>query len=311
MTAKSKECVAVLLCCFQGKKFITEQIDSIINQSHKDISLWISIDGEDDGSESLIKERTRGWNGGPLHILSGPGKGFASYLYLLVFDEDIKSDYYSFSDQDDIWEEDKLSRALEYLRSVPQNEPAIYGSRTTLINEFGENQGESKIFKKKPSFGNALVQNIIAGNTMVLNQAARNLIKNHFKNNKIVFHDWLLYLVVSAVGGTVFYDSYASLRYRQHGRNLMGQNINFFSRFRRLQLLSNGTFRAWNDTNLVLLESIRDIMTKESKKSFDFFKNSRDKTLFPRIFGFWKAGIYRQAFYENVFLFISCLLKRI
>jgi glycosyltransferase involved in cell wall biosynthesis len=311
MTAKIKENVAVLLCCFQGKKFITEQVDSIINQTHKDISLWVSIDGVDDGSKDLINKRMRGWKDGQFHIFSGPGKGFASNFLFLLCNENIKANYYSFSDQDDIWEEDKLSRALEYLRSVPQNVPAIYGSRTILINEFGENLGETKFFKKKPSFKNALVQNITPGNTMVLNQAARNLIERHFKNSKIVFHDWLLYLVVSAVGGTIFYDSYPSLRYRQHGRNLMGQNINFFSRFRRLQLLLNGTFRAWNDTNLVLLESIKDIMTKESEKSFYFFKNSRDKTLFPRIFGFWKAGIYRQTFYENVFLFIACLLKRI
>ena len=82
----------------------------------------------------------------------------------------------------------------------------------------------------------------------------------------------------------------------------MGENSNLFSRFRRLKLLANVTFRTWNDTSIELLESIRGIMTQESEKAFDFFKNARDKTIIPRIFGFWKAGISWQKFYENVFL---------
>ncbi|MBY0292325.1 MAG: glycosyltransferase [Alphaproteobacteria bacterium] len=311
MNSKIQENVAVLLCLFQGKEFIEEQVDSIINQSHKNISLWVSIDGADDGSKDLIEKRTQGWQDGKVRFLSGPGKGFAENFLSLLCNEDIKADYYSFSDQDDIWERDKLSRALDYLKSVPPDVPAIYGSRTTLINKFGKKLGESKFFKKKPSFENALVQNIAAGNTMVLNKAARSLIKKHFKNNKLFFHDWLSYLVVSAVGGNVFHDSYTSLQYRQHGENLMGENASLLSRFYRLKLLINGTFREWNEINVGCLEKISDMMTEKNKKRFHHFKNSRNKSMIQRIFGFWKAGVYRQTFLENVFLFIAFILKRI
>lgn len=311
MSFKIQENVAVLLCFFKGKEFIEEQVDSIIKQSHKNVSLWISIDGVDDGSKALIEKKAKGWKNGKVHFLSGPGKGFAENFLSLLCNEDIKADYYSFSDQDDIWERDKLSRALDYLKSVPPGVPAIYGSRATLINKFGKKLGESKFFKKKPSFENALVQNISAGNTMVLNQVSRNLIKEHFKNNKIFFHDWLSYLVVSAVGGKIFYDSYTSLQYRQHGGNLMGENVNFFSRLRRLKLLINGTFQEWNDANIECLEKISDIMTEKNKKCFELFKNSRNKSTIQRLVGFWKAGVYRQTFFENVFLFIACMLKRI
>ncbi|MCI5056719.1 MAG: hypothetical protein MRY83_11465, partial [Flavobacteriales bacterium] len=130
-------------------------------------------------------------------------------------------------------------------------------------------------------------------------------------NNKIFFHDWLSYLVVSAVGGKIFYDSYTSLQYRQHGGNLMGENVNFFSRLRRLKLLINGTFQEWNDANIECLEKISDIMTEKNKKCFELFKNSRNKSTIQRLVGFWKAGVYRQTFFENVFLFIACMLKRI
>lgn len=311
MNSKIQESVAVLLCVFQGKEFIEEQVDSIIDQSHKNISLWISVDGVDDGSEELIKKKAQRWKNGKVHFLSGPGKGFAENFLSLLCNEDIKADYYSFSDQDDIWERDKLSRALDYLKSVSPDVPAIYGSRTTLINKFGKKLGESKFFKKKPSFENALVQNIAAGNTMVLNKAARNLIKKYFKNNKIFFHDWLSYLVVSAVGGKVFHDSYTSLQYRQHGENLMGENASLLSRFYRLKLIINGTFQEWNEINVGCLEKISDMMTEKNKKCFELFKNSRNKSTIQRLFGFWKAGVYRQTIFENVFLFVACILKRI
>jgi glycosyltransferase involved in cell wall biosynthesis len=311
MISKCEENVAVLLCCYKGKRFIEEQIYSIINQTHKNISLWVSIDGEDDGSEDLIKKATQDWKREQVHILRGPGKGFAANFLSLLCNKDIEADFYAFSDQDDIWEKEKISRALENLRSVSQSVPAVYATRSLLVDEFGQNLGESKILTKAPSFENALVQSISSGNTMVINKKSKNLIMKHCSNKDIISHDWLVYLVVSSVGGKVIYDPYMGLKYRQHGTNLVGENVTFFSRFRRLKLLMNGTFRTWNNTNINVLENIRHIMTEESKKSFDCFKKARNSSLFPRIFGFLKSGIYRQTFSENVFLFIACLLKRI
>lgn len=307
---KSKGSVAVLLCCFKGKKYIAEQIDSIIQQDHKNISLWVSLDGDNDGSIEIIKERTKNWEG-QLHIVKGPGKGFASNFLSLVCNPDIKADYYSFSDQDDIWEKNKISLALESLKNVPSSIPQLYCSLSTYIDEFGNELGKSNYYKRKPSFRNALVHCIAAGNTMVFNESTRDIIITRCKDEPVPFHDWLIYLTVSAVGGTIIYDDIPGLRYRQHGRNLYGENISFFARFRRIRMLLDGTFRSWTSLNIKALEKITDRMTPENKKVFDLYKNSRENWVFPRVLGFWKTGAYRHSFSQNASLYLACLLKRI
>jgi glycosyltransferase involved in cell wall biosynthesis len=312
MDVKTNENVAVLLCCYNGEKFIEEQIDSIVRQTYKNISLWVSIDGIDDGSKAIIKKRTKGWENASVHFFKGPGKGFAANFFSLLSNPKINADYYAFSDQDDIWEDNKIERALNYMKAAQKSGPSLYGSRTSFINEHGEDTGLSTLFNTKPNFKNALIQTVAPGNTMVLNRKARDLIVNHIaKDNTIFSHDWLSYLFVSAVGGTVFYDSHASLKYRQHGNNLMGENRSFFSRVRRVYLLVNGTFRKWTDENISALEKIQHLMTEENRKVFDCFKEARSKGLIKRIFWFWKLRIYRQSIVQNIALFLAFSLKRI
>jgi hypothetical protein len=60
--------------------------------------------------------------------------------------EDIKADYYSFSDQDDIWYKDKLERAIKWLKSIPSDIPALYCSRTQLVDDTGEDLGLSPLY---------------------------------------------------------------------------------------------------------------------------------------------------------------------
>ncbi|MCV5720962.1 glycosyltransferase family 2 protein, partial [Escherichia coli] len=59
-----------------------------------------------------------------------------------------------------------------------------------LVNEKDECIGYSPLFCKKPSFRNALIQSIAGGNTMLFNQAARNIINLTPQDFKIVSHDW-------------------------------------------------------------------------------------------------------------------------
>ncbi|EDK72391.1 glycosyl transferase, group 2 family protein [candidate division TM7 genomosp. GTL1] len=59
-----------------------------------------------------------------------------------------------------------------------------------------------------------MVQNVAGGNTMVFNNAARRLLIAAGSDVDVVAHDWWVYIVVSACGGRVHYDSRPSLRYR-------------------------------------------------------------------------------------------------
>ncbi len=55
--------------------------------------------------------------------------------------------------------------------------PALYCTRSRLVDQHGKLIGFSPLFNKKPCFQNALVQNIAGGNTMVFNKAALNILQ--------------------------------------------------------------------------------------------------------------------------------------
>ena len=190
------------------------------------------------------------WAPGKLTVHSGPAEGFAANFLSLICNADIQADYYAFADQDDVWEPNKLERAVMWLSTVPSNVPALYGTRTLLVDERNQVMGLSPLFPQPPCFANALVQNIAGGNTMVFNKAARKLLREAGESIDVVTHDWWVYLVVSGCGGQVFYDVVPSLRYRQHNHNAVGQDTNWRARLSRIHLLLRGRFKGWNDRNV-------------------------------------------------------------
>ena len=104
----------------------------------------------------------------------------------------------------------------------------------------------SILFRRRPSFENALVQSLAGGNTMVFNCAAKRLLEKAGSLD-IVAHDWWTYKLTTAAGGFVVYDPEPSVEYRQHGQNLIGSNSSIFAKIQRIRMLLSNRFRDWND----------------------------------------------------------------
>jgi len=211
--------IAILLCTMQGQSYLPEQLESILWQTYKFWTIWASDDGSSDGTHSILADYQRRLGEGRLSIHSGPAEGFVANFLSLTCNAKISANYYAFADQDDVWEQDKLLRAVQWLGTIPVHTPALYCSRTCNVDVNNQCIGYSRLFLKRPSFANALVQSIGGGNTMVFNDAARNLLHAAGADVNVVAHDWWAYLVVSGHGGQVFYDARPNVRYRQHGAN--------------------------------------------------------------------------------------------
>lgn len=143
----------------------------------------------------------------------------------------------------------------------------LYCSRTENIDESGkELKTTSPLFQKEPSFANALVQSIAGGNTMVFNKKALHLLQTA-GIQKVISHDWWAYLLITGAGGSVFYDPKPQVKYRQHDKNLIGANVSFLTRTKRLKMLTQGAFRDWNTFNINALQSNKDHLSLSSKKN--------------------------------------------
>ena len=301
--------VAILLAVKDGERFLPDQLQSFVNQTHRNWSLNVSDDGSTDRTLHIIREFA-GRVSNPVNLRCGPRAGFCKNFMSLVLDDRIGGDYFAFSDQDDIWYADKIARALMLLQTVPKNRPALYCSRTELVDANAQHRGYSPLFTRRPSFQNALVQSIGGGNTMVFNERARDLLRK-VGDTDAHLHDWLAYQVISAAGGAIFYDCRPSLKYRQHTENLVGSNLGLRARAERVKMLFQGQWEYWNGLNLKALEQLEADITDQNRKTIDNFTKMRCAAWLPqRLWYFLRSGVYRQTFMSNFGLLVAVVTKK-
>jgi glycosyltransferase involved in cell wall biosynthesis len=303
--------VAILMCTYNGQAYLKEQIDSFMAQTHQNWTLYISDDGSTDGTLALLENYRELIDSHRIQLFNGPRAGFAANFMSLVRNSDIHADFYAFSDQDDIWFDNKLHRSIRQLEKLPPHLPALYCSRTRLIDENRTITGFSPAFKQPPEFQNALIQSLAGANTMLLNNAARDLLKKVPETATIVAHDWLSYLLITATGGQVIYDLEPTLDYRQHSANVIGANSGLKERLSRVGKLIDGRFRGWSDANIQTLEAVNDELTKANRQTLQDFCEGRLSPLHQRLRLMKKSGIYRQSLLGNISLIIAIFLNKI
>jgi glycosyltransferase involved in cell wall biosynthesis len=299
--------LAILLCTFNGGRFLPLQLASFDAQTLSDWRLFVSDDGSNDDTLALLAEFQNRHEPGRVQIRRGPGRGSAANFLSLICDPAAKAEYYALSDQDDVWVADKLARAYSILTKAPADVPALYCSRVRMIDESGTEIGLTPLFKKPPHFRNALVQNVAIGNTVVFNESTRRLLMQAGPDVGAAVHDWWIYLATTAAGGIVLYDSHPSVDYRIHAHNQIGANNN---RLLRGYMLLN-RFKAWSDANIRALESLTGAMAQENKETFELFRQARKRSLLPRVYGLLRAGVYRQTALDNVGLIVAALAAKI
>lgn len=303
--------VAILLCTYNGRRYLAEQLDSFEAQSHTNWEVWASDDGSKDDTFAILESYKQKWPSARLSTHVGPVKGFAANFLSLTCNADIEADYYAYSDQDDIWDYDKLERAVRWLETIPANMPALYCSRTRLVDSEGKESGLSPLFAKPPSFANALMQNIGGGNTMVYNNAARALLREAGEDTPVVAHDWWAYMVVTGCGGQVFYDSCPSLRYRQHKGNLVGMQSTWAARFERILMTRQGRLRRWNDCNIAGLRTLQHKLTPANREILECFANARQMRLIPRLMHLKRSGVHCQTVLSNLELIAAAVFGKV
>lgn len=304
-------CVGIVLCTYNGAQFLRAQLDSIARQSHQNWKLYISDDGSQDQTLAIISQFANEYPQDQITIFFGPQRGFSNNFLSVLIRPELQQEFIAFSDQDDVWLENKLETALLSLRDSSRDVPTMHCSRTRYINESDQVIGDSTLFTKPPSFANALVQSIGGGNTMMINKAALEFLRPIALTQEIFSHDWWIYLVVSALNGKVIYEPKPLVLYRQHSRNVMGMNTTLSQKWRRIKMLWSGDFRRWNDLNIATLKPLYSQMSQSIRYSFDHFSLGRHQAFWLRLLMLKRSGIYRQTFLGNMGLLFAALFNKI
>ncbi|WP_268624010.1 glycosyltransferase family 2 protein [Paenibacillus alvei] len=225
---RKRDKVQILVSTYNGEKYLREQLDSLLNQTHSHFFITIRDDGSSDRTTTIVQNYVDA-NPNKIEAFYEQNVGvIASFFKLLLNYVHEDTDYICFCDQDDVWMSDKLERGIRSLGSHPFDVPLLYLTPTQMVDE---NLQLLNIWppvpKQGPSFFNAIIENIAVGATIMLNRPAINLmISNVPSHESIVMHDWWAYIVVSAFG-QVIYDGKPSIYYRQHQGNVVGGQKGF------------------------------------------------------------------------------------
>lgn len=315
MDDRQDDSVAILMALYDAGPHLAPQLDSLRAQSCTAWHLIVSDDGARDGSAAGVAAFAAGLPAGKVRLIPGPGRGFARNFLHLIAAAGPRVRHAALSDHDDVWLPQKLERALAALAAQPADLPVLYCARTLLCRADLTVIGPSPVWPRPFGFRNALVQNVAAGNTIVLNRAALDLAQAAAPAAVaagIAAHDWWLYQIVTGAGGRVIRDNEPVLLYRQHPGNEMGRNDTTRAALVRLRRILAGTFRDWNGRNIAALRGAGHLLTPDSRAALEAFAAARDAPgPLARLHGLAACGAWRQTRKGALGLWLAALLGRL
>ncbi|WP_368168887.1 MULTISPECIES: glycosyltransferase [unclassified Aeromonas] len=258
MDSRNNYSIAVLLAAYNGEKWLTEQIDSILVQKQVDIHIYISLDHSNDDSLELCVFYASKYDNITLLPYGERFGGAGQNFFRLVMDVDFnRYDFIAFSDQDDIWHADKLIgavRKLDRYDCYSSNVIAFWDDDRELLIDKAQSQRKWDFLFEAAGPGCTYV---FKRDLAIVFQ--RWLIKNHDEVvSKVSLHDWLLYAFARYHGYRWIIDSEPSMRYRQHANNQVGTNSNWLAAKKRLQLIKSHWYRE-QVVNIAGLLELHDI----------------------------------------------------
>ncbi len=296
--------IRILMATWNGGTHLPAQLASFLAQDHGDWSLILRDDGSSDATLALATA-FRDAHPGRVALLPGgepgPRGAAANFLRLTAHAATLAPALTAFADQDDVWLPHKLARALAVLGpdAAPGAAPAVYASRSIQTDAALRPRGPSTRHPRPPDFGNALVQNVLGGNTIVMNAAATRLVAATcpaaLAGPGVPFHDWWVYLVATGAGARVVNDPEPGLLYRQHGTNVLGAHAGPGGALRRLLSIGHGTWTDWIDRNLAALLAVDHLLSPAHRATAHAFADlRRAPSARARLAGLRALGIHRQ-----------------
>lgn len=296
--------VQVLLSTYNGEKYIREQLDSILAQKNVEVSILIRDDGSTDSTIDIVNEYCSRYS--DIKLIKGSNMGACKSFFELFKAADMGYDYYALADQDDYWYEDKLAVACSKLAKIDnkENKPLLYCCEADITDENLNASGKDKAAEgsepsilpvKKPGFGNALIENIARGGSVVFNPTLLGMVKIDAPTD-CYMHDWWLYLLATCFGKAI-HDNKAYYKYRQHKDNVLGASTSRLGIVKR-RLSQSKTNKGHVSNQAISFGNLYKIPEKRMKQ-LDVIAGYRS-SFKQRVRGLSGKYLYRQSKGDNI-----------
>ncbi len=164
--------VNVVLATYNGERYIENLINSILSQDYTNFKICVRDDCSSDKTAEIVKNLAKK-NPRIIVLESKENLGVPNSFYQILRECD-DADYYAFADQDDLWETNKLTRAVEVLEKLDPGKANMYCS------SFGYYDEHESFIRKFDLADNVNIYNSIyytpsLGFTLVFNEKLREL----------------------------------------------------------------------------------------------------------------------------------------
>lgn len=210
------ETVVVVISTYNGEKNIIKQLDSIFAQEGVNVSVYIRDDGSKDRTMDVVKKYSKDNPTHKIVFTCGKNMGYAKSFWTALC-ECGKSDYYAFSDQDDVWMPNKLLKSIEKMKKDEDNVPKLAYCNMARCDEERHIYDEQVNILKPNQLSKKIVltQTYNYGAATVINNEARDLICRCWPDVDDLPHDLWAGLIVYWFGKIYYVDDklYYWIRY--------------------------------------------------------------------------------------------------
>ncbi len=304
--------IVVLLATYNGEYFLEEQLKSLVNQSVQ-IDILIRDDGSKDDTLKIIKEYEKGnENIKLIKDIQSSSSAKENFSILLEYALSLeKYEYFMFCDQDDIWKRNKVLKSFAKLKDQEKdgkNIPILVHTNLEVVDENLNLLSRSywdyqQIDPNRDNLNTLLVQNIITGNTIMINKKCAELSSEIPQD--VIMHDWWIAMVASAFGKIVYLRE-PTVLYRQHLANDTGASkFNFMAILQKLLKFTNININKYLIQAKLFLEIYKEQLNDEKKEILEEFINIQTYPFYKRWYILSKYKILKNKITRNIGLFIK------
>lgn len=224
------ENVCVMMSTYNGEKYIEDQLNSILNQQGVKAVIYIRDDGSTDDTLSIIDKYVTSFPD-QIHLIKGENIGWKKSFLYLIYNIADGYKYYSISDQDDVWKEDKLKSALSVINTTTF--PMLYASNLEVCDK--DLSSRHYLYNQEIDYQN--LENCFFngcspyGCTFVWNDALHKTLKKEKPKIDVAYDQWIHF--VARTKGNVFVDHKSHIFHRIHEKNAAGVETNQIKRIRK------------------------------------------------------------------------------
>lgn len=277
---EEQETIDVLMATYNGEKYIKEQIESILNQTYKNIHLIISDDGSKDNTVQILKEYENKDKRVTVYVQKQNLGYIKNFEFLLT---KIENDIYMLSDQDDVWKVDKIENTYNKLKEekadlVFSDLEVVDSNLKQIYPSFNDYMKLTKKIKKCDGLERQYLYNCMVGCTIMSKKQFVEKILPLPSKSKYLVHDMWIGVIVSIYGKSVYLDE-KTIYYRQHGNNQIGtekpsQQMTKFKDVRKFLIeIKLGIFEGYVENNYKFPKEIQN----ENLKSLNYYNNIKNK----------------------------------